>query len=114
MVRRRRGINMKNSFIYLYFSIRKNLKQQQAEYEQECQEYLKNGYRPQYCKHGTNMWVDWDCACWRCESEEYRTLHQETLDEIKILKNTRKRERELERVYQQEKELLEKAKRGEL
>jgi hypothetical protein len=40
---------------------------QYAEYEAECEEYYREGFRPQYCSHGVNMWVDYDCACGMCE-----------------------------------------------
>ena len=37
------------------------------EYLAECAEWAEQGYRPHYCRHGVNMWVDYDCACWQCE-----------------------------------------------
>jgi hypothetical protein len=36
-------------------------------YERDCADDRANGNRPHYCIHGTNMWVDWDCACGACE-----------------------------------------------
>lgn len=36
-------------------------------YEEECKDYAKQGFAPHYCVHGTNLWVDWDCACGMCE-----------------------------------------------
>ena len=38
-----------------------------ARYEEDCEQDRANGYRPHYCIHGTNMWVDHDCACGPCE-----------------------------------------------
>lgn len=34
----------------------------------ECQ---RQGYRPQYCIHGTNSWTDYDNICNGCESDDY-------------------------------------------
>jgi hypothetical protein len=43
-------------------------------YEREYQEYLeeveaahREGFRAQYCEHGTYQWVDWDPICGPCE-----------------------------------------------
>lgn len=41
--------------------------EEQKEYREECKEYAKKGWRHQFCFHGTNMWVDYDCACASCE-----------------------------------------------
>lgn len=43
------------------------LTRQRAEYDEECERWHKQGYRPHYCIHGTNLWVDYDCACGWCE-----------------------------------------------
>ena len=40
---------------------------QQEDYIEECHEYAKSGHRHNYCFHGVNMWVDYDCACGLCE-----------------------------------------------
>lgn len=40
---------------------------QQQDYLDECKEYSKSGHRHNYCFHGVNMWVDYDCACGACE-----------------------------------------------
>lgn len=42
----------------------------QEDYLEECEEYAKSGHRHNYCFHGVNMWVDWDCACGLCENGE--------------------------------------------
>lgn len=44
--------------------------QRYANYEQACKDWYEQGYSPHYCVHGTNMWVDYDCACWSCEQSE--------------------------------------------
>lgn len=41
-----------------------------AEYEEECNEYAKQGYRPHYCIHGTDQWTDYDNICGGCEDGE--------------------------------------------
>jgi hypothetical protein len=38
-----------------------------ADYLDECAEYLRKGYRPHYCEHGTNRWTDYDNICGYCE-----------------------------------------------
>lgn len=40
---------------------------QQKEYLEECAEYRARGHRHNYCFHGVNQWVDYDCACGACE-----------------------------------------------
>lgn len=42
-------------------------RKQWAEYDAECAEYAKQGYRPYSCFHGTNLWVDYDVMCGACE-----------------------------------------------
>lgn len=37
------------------------------EYEQECDEAAREGYRPHYCIHGANLWVEYDVICPGCE-----------------------------------------------
>jgi hypothetical protein len=54
-----------------------------AEYEEECAEYARQGYRPHYCIHGTNQWTDYDNICGGCEDgENYWSL--ETFGPIAI------------------------------
>ncbi len=40
------------------------------DYREACEEDAREGHRPHYCVHGVNMWVDYDCACYRCEDGE--------------------------------------------
>lgn len=58
-----------------------------AEYEEECNEYAKQGYRPHYCIHGTNQWTDYDNICGGCEDGEnywhYDTFGRMAIDEAK-------------------------------
>lgn len=44
--------------------------QRQNDYIEECAEYRERGHRHNYCFHGVNMWVDYDCACGLCEDGE--------------------------------------------
>lgn len=53
------------------------VRQRDADWNEAAQEWSRQGYRPHYCKHGVNMWVDYDCACWQCE--ESLTVHEEAL-----------------------------------
>ena len=54
-----------------------HIKNRQVEYLEECQEYAKSGHRHNYCFHGVNMWVDYDCACGACESGEINEYSSE-------------------------------------
>jgi len=38
-----------------------------ARWESMARECARQGFAPEYCIHGTRMWVDYDCACWQCE-----------------------------------------------
>lgn len=37
------------------------------EYLEACESWRKDGYRPHYCEHGTNLWTDYDNICGGCE-----------------------------------------------
>lgn len=54
-----------------------------AEYEEECNEYAKQGYRPRTCIHGTNQWTDYDNICGGCEDGE-GYWNRETFGQIAI------------------------------
>lgn len=45
----------------------KRIKAREVEYEEECREDARQGYRAHYCIHGMNLWVDWDPICGYCE-----------------------------------------------
>jgi hypothetical protein len=63
-------MNTTSALYPLFIEALHAIREQRAEYYRECREYAKQGLRPRYCIHGTYMWVDYDCACWRCESWE--------------------------------------------
>lgn len=51
-----------------------------TDYREAEAEDNRNGHRTHYCVHGVNMWVDYDCACYRCEDgETIYTLEATTL-----------------------------------
>lgn len=50
-----------------YVKARKAIAQRDEEYRAECEEYYSQGYRPHYCKHGRNLWVEYDVICGPCE-----------------------------------------------
>lgn len=54
----------------LYVEARKILVERREAYERECEEYARDGYRPQHCIHGTYLWTDYDPICGGCESGE--------------------------------------------
>jgi hypothetical protein len=45
----------------------KALKERQRQYEEYCRDMAAQGYRPEVCFHGTNLWVDYDPICGPCE-----------------------------------------------
>jgi len=59
----------KDLFPY-YLQARAWLVQRREEYRKECAEWSAKGFRPHYCIHGVNMWVDYDCACAECELDD--------------------------------------------
>jgi len=68
-----------------------------AEYEEECNEYAKQGYRPRTCIHGTNQWTDYDNICGGCEDgENYWSL--ETFGPIAIAEAKQAMAEMLERI----------------
>jgi hypothetical protein len=54
-----------------------DLKKRDAQWEEDAAEWARQGYRPHYCKHGTNLWVEYDAMCHRCE--ESVTVYQEAV-----------------------------------
>lgn len=36
-------------------------------WEDMANDCARQGFRPEFCIHGTYMWVDYDCACFDCE-----------------------------------------------
>lgn len=48
----------------------KSVIERQKDYLEECAEYRARGHRHNYCFHGVNQWVDYDCACGLCEDGE--------------------------------------------
>jgi hypothetical protein len=42
-------------------------REHERRYQRECDEYRRQGYRPHYCIHGTDLWVDFDNICQGCE-----------------------------------------------
>lgn len=69
--------------IRLALTILKRLQAAEAEYAEYVAEMAAEGYRPQYCRHGVNVWAnDFDGACYRCEDEGlYPDLRRLALDE---------------------------------
>ena len=47
--------------------VKESIAEERAVYERECKEYAEQGYRPHYCRHGVNLWVDYDPICGYCE-----------------------------------------------
>lgn len=51
-----------------YVEARKVIQENREGYAQACKEWAEEGFAPQFCIHGTNLWVDYDCACFMCEA----------------------------------------------
>lgn len=62
----------------------RNMYAEHDEYKREC---YKEGFRPQYCVHGTNQWTDYDNICGGCEDGRgYFDYETEALDAIAYAK----------------------------
>ena len=57
--------------------ILRELRQRDADWEEAAAEWARQGYRPHYCKHGTNLWVEWDAMCPGCEDSS--TIYEEAV-----------------------------------
>ncbi|MNW48366.1 hypothetical protein D3C74_257290 [compost metagenome] len=44
-----------------------DIQERDAEWERDRDQWNRDGYRAHYCRHGVNLWVDYDCACGACE-----------------------------------------------
>lgn len=51
----------------------------ERQYQEACAEAAAEKHRPEYCRHGTYMWVDHDCACARCENGDDPTVYERAL-----------------------------------
>lgn len=60
-----------NAELVLALKIFRRWESQWASYQSDCEDWSKQGFRPQYCFHGRNMWVDYDCVCGTCEDLGY-------------------------------------------
>ena len=47
--------------------IKARMAEQEAEYERMVEDCYRQGYRPHYCRHGRDLWVDYDVICGYCE-----------------------------------------------
>lgn len=56
------------------------IKARRKEYAEECEEYAKQGFRPQYCIHGVNLWTDYDPICGWCEDGDGTPYEQALRD----------------------------------
>lgn len=57
----------KSTAVKLAAIVLRNARAQWAEYQAECDEAYSDGYRPHYCRHGVNLWTDYDPMCGACE-----------------------------------------------
>ena len=63
--------------LYPFFKEARRLIQENKEgYLAACKEWADEGFAPHYCIHGVNLWVDFDCACFRCEMDDRSDLQE--------------------------------------
>lgn len=63
--------------------ILRDLKAGQDRWEEHAAEAARQGYRPHYCPHGTNWWVDYDPMCYWCEMGI--TIYERAIEEARRL-----------------------------
>jgi hypothetical protein len=84
--------------------ILKRIRGQWDAYEQECAEYLKEGFRPHYCFHGTNLWTDYDNICGWCEEYgnhwSYEMAMRQALDEARAAQEAKQKRVDLILYYE--------------
>lgn len=51
------------------------------EYAEYCADMHRQGYGPQWCRHGSNLWSDYDVFCSGCEDS--RTNREKALDQAR-------------------------------
>lgn len=65
---------------FLAAHIKKELDKRVKEYEEACESWAEQGYRPEYCFHGTYLWTDYDPICGRCEdSDDWRNTEAKSI-----------------------------------
>jgi hypothetical protein len=65
---------------FLAAHIKKQLDKRVKEYEEDCESWAEQGYRPHYCFHGVNLWTDYDPICGRCEdSDDWRDTEAKSI-----------------------------------
>jgi hypothetical protein len=77
----------KSTAVKLAAIVLKQARADWAEYREACDEAYRAGYRPHYCRHGVNLWTDYDPMCGACEDGrgywDYPTECQDALDTAK-------------------------------
>ena len=63
----RNGYKTDRVVLAVALQVKKRMDKRRREYEEECERSWRQGYRPHYCVHGTNMWTDYDNICGPCE-----------------------------------------------
>ena len=48
-------------------------------YEQDCNDLASQGFAPEFCKHGTYRWVDYDVMCPYCEDPDPEDRYSRSL-----------------------------------
>lgn len=61
------SLKSSNEFLLVLKMTRKFYAEYKEERAQEEREAAEQGFRPHYCIHGTNQWVDYDNICYGCE-----------------------------------------------
>lgn len=90
---------MMKPFMYYYLRALYYNYRAHKQYERECAEYYEQGYRPQYCFHGTSLWVDYDPICGECEQSF--TFSQEVYYNAQRAQRIDKRNRKMDKLDKQ-------------
>lgn len=64
----------------LYDTVLAVIEANDALYVAACEEWAAQGYIPQFCRHGVNLWVDYDPICGECENPTYSSNEAAALD----------------------------------
>lgn len=58
---------LSKTVLSLAAKIARRAEQGYLDYIEACESYRRDGYRPHYCEHGTNLWTEYDNICGPCE-----------------------------------------------
>lgn len=69
------GASDSRTFWKIALSTLADSRKQWAEYEVYVEDSFRHGFKPHYCRHGRNLWTDYDIACGICEEVGYYSFN---------------------------------------